>query len=171
LREQPSSGRLTAGHRLRTEYNFAGAIYGQILSLAIVAGLSEDSAISPFEMLGSLVVTMLVFWLAHAYANLIARGVTSRLSVTALKETLQHDWPLAQATLPPAIGLLLALVGLISRNTGVTVALALGVIALAVWAASIGRLGGGSVLGTLLIALESTAFGLVIVALKIGVEG
>jgi hypothetical protein len=51
------------------------------------------------------------------------------------------------------------------------VALALGVIALAVWAASIGRLGGRSVLGTLLIALESTAFGLVIVALKIGVEG
>ena len=153
------------------EYNFAGAIYGQILSLAVVAGLSEDSAISALEMLEGLVVTMLVFWLAHAYANLLARGSTGRLSLRALRETLEREWPLAQSALPPAIGLLLALVGLISRNAGVVVALALGVIALAAWAAVIGRLGGRSVLGTLLIALESTALGVIIIALKVAIEG
>jgi hypothetical protein len=168
--DRPGRSGVTAPERFaRPEYNLAGAIYGQILSLAVVASLSEDSGISAGEMLGSVAATMLVFWIAHAYSEVIARRVQRSIPLTgrALLATISNEWPIAEAALPPMVGLLLGAIGLVSRDTAVAVALTLGVAALFAWGVAIGRGAQRSWPRTLAAAGISTIFGLVIIGLKI----
>ena len=55
--------------------NAARAIYGQILVTSLVGALSEDSDIDAEYILLSVGATMLVFWLAHVYAEAMSRGL------------------------------------------------------------------------------------------------
>ena len=50
--------------------NLAGGIYGTILVTSIVAAADSSDAI--WQSLGIVEVTVLVFWLAHVYANALA---------------------------------------------------------------------------------------------------
>ncbi|MDX6650763.1 MAG: hypothetical protein QOJ97_2714, partial [Solirubrobacteraceae bacterium] len=52
--------------------NLAGTIYGTVIATALVAGLSEDPDLSPGEIAVSVLSTMIAFWIAHAYAELLA---------------------------------------------------------------------------------------------------
>jgi hypothetical protein len=54
--------------------NLASAIYGTILSTALIAAYSEDPGSDPLQVAVAVVVTSLVFWIAHAYAGVLARG-------------------------------------------------------------------------------------------------
>jgi hypothetical protein len=150
------------------EANLAGAIYGTILATAVVATLSEDSSIGPWDLLAGVVSTTVVFWLAHAYANLIAARVLGpgNLSWPDARAALVHEWPMMQAALPSIVFLLLAAAGAYDRTTGVTLAIAAGIGALFGWGAAIARrnrLGWPAMLAG---GVANASFGLVLVALK-----
>jgi hypothetical protein len=53
----------------------AGAIYGNIVVTAVVASLPEDDDTSSLELVVAALGTVLVFWLAHVYARVLAGGL------------------------------------------------------------------------------------------------
>lgn len=155
----------------------AGAVYGQVVTAATTAALAGDDRLTAASIAGLTVLTMVVFWVAHVYAELISHGVvradepaTGGQRVRTLLTTMAHEWPIAQAAFPTAIALLLASAGLYERRTGVVVALVLAMLALVGWGLAIGRRGGRSWAGSLLIALGSGAIGAVIVLAELALH-
>ena len=113
-------------------------------------------------------MTSLVFWLAHAYAGMLARGATGGAGgiFTPFRAELARHWPLVTGSLPPALPLLLAPLGLLSDDSAESLAIGAGIAVLAAWSIAIElRLGRGWV-GVTIGAAASVAFALVIVGLK-----
>ena len=154
------SGRLPA--------NAARAIYGQILVTSLVGALSEDSDIDAEYILVSVGATMLVFWLAHVYAEAMSRGLEAgrHLGWAEIRRLAIDEWPLVQATFPTAIVLALGAIGAYSTETAVDLAIAVGVVALFAWGLAIGRASRSSWAAALFGAAISAGFGLVVVGLK-----
>jgi hypothetical protein len=148
--------------------NAARAIYGQILVTSLVGALSEDSDIDAEYILVSVGATMLVFWLAHVYAEAMSRGLQARrhLGWAEIRRLAVAEWPLVQATFPTAIVLALGAIGAFSTETAVNLAIAVGVVALFSWGLAIGRASGSSWAASLFGATISASFGLVVVGLK-----
>jgi hypothetical protein len=152
--------------------NVAAAVYGQILVTSIVATLSEDHGISAGGLLFWVVVTMLVFWVAHVYAE----GVAWRLSrdrdlgVSELRELAVDELPELLAALPAAGALFLGWVGVLSREGAVDLAIGFGVALMAGWGFMIARRSGLSPLATVGAVTINGAFGLAIVGLKVLID-
>ena len=148
--------------------NVAGAIYGQILVTSLVAALSEEEDLGAHDIFVGVLMTMLVFWLAHVYADAVARRLT-RPEPLSLRETgdiARHEWPMVQSAAPALAALGLAWAGALSVRAGVELAIALGVGALFAWGLVIARRSRLSLAGTLGSMALSGAFGLAIVAMK-----
>lgn len=112
----------------------AGAIYGTILVMSVIAGVSAASASRAATALIAAVVTNLVFWLAHVYADALAADITLRehtLSRERLRAIASEDWPTVQAVVAPGVCLSLGVRGILSSDVAVLVALGAGVVSLA----------------------------------------
>jgi hypothetical protein len=149
-----------------SERHYAGAIYGTLLVMALLAVEPEDDP--PAQVAAAVAITVVVFWLAHVYAHSIGERVRTggRLSWPHLRTQLAHEWPLVQSAVPALLALLLAVVGLFSTETAITIGLALGMIELFAWGVLVGRrqdLGRGR---AVLVGAIDCSFGLVIVALE-----
>lgn len=104
--------------------NPAGAIYGMITIGALLAaesGLHDNYA----ETIGSALIALAMYWLAHAYANLLGERLQTqeRLSAATLMRNLLHDWAIVRGASPPLLALLLAWVVGANQETAVTAAL------------------------------------------------
>ena len=152
--------------------NVTGAVYGQILVTAIVATLSEDEGISAGELLFWVVVTMLVFWLAHVYAEGVARRLDRDrdLGLPDLRELARDELPELYAALPAVAALTLGWIGALSTEVAADLAIGFGVAALAGWGFVIARRSRLSPKGTFASVAINGAFGLAIVALKVFIE-
>jgi hypothetical protein len=149
-----------------------GALYGTILVTSLVAGLGEDESLSAWDIAFWVVVTNLVFWLAHVYAGLVALHLKRhrRPGVRDVGHEMALQWPMVQAVTAPTVALLLAEAGVWSRSVGIHVGVALGVAALFGWGLVVGRRSRLTWLGVLATALMNTAFGLVIVVLEVLID-
>lgn len=152
--------------RLAPDTDFSSAIYGQVLAGSAVVALSRHDE-RPMEIVGGVSATMLVFWVAHVYAETISRAVARDGRSGALRHLARQEWPMVQAALPAVVALTLAALGLWSRGTGVTIALALGVVELFGWGLAAGRRSGRSKGGALGAGLVCAAFGLLLIGLKV----
>jgi hypothetical protein len=149
--------------------NLAGAIYGQIIATSTVAALSTDAELGAEVILGALVATMLVFWIAHAYAEVTSATVmrARALPIGEIRAVMGKEWPIAQSAIPVAIPLVLAALGAWSTETGVSLALGAGVLALAGWGIGIGLRARMPRHQALVVGLITATLGLVVVALKV----
>jgi hypothetical protein len=152
--------------------NVAGAIYAQILVTSFVAALSEGANIDAGEIFTSLLVTMLVFWLAHVYADAVEQRLEREDPLTAwdVWNIAKYEWPGFQAAVPALIALSLGWAGALSTLTAVRLAIGLGVAALLAWGFVIARVSRLSVLATVGSVALTGAFGLGIVTLKLFIE-
>lgn len=147
----------------------AGTIYGTILVLAIVAGLSEDDTVDAWQLLVSVVATTLVFWIAHAYAEVLSKRLVAGRSLS-WRETwsaLAAEWAMVRAGVPAAIALALAELGVYSTDAGVDIAIGLGIASLFALGLQLGRREGATRLQTFASAALNASLGLVIVVLKV----
>jgi hypothetical protein len=152
--------------------NLAGTIYGTVIATAIVAGLTEDDSLGEWEIVAWLLATMVAFWMAHAYANLLA-GMSSggRLpSRRQARTALAHEWAIVQAAAPMTVFLVLGALHVFSSKTAETLAVGSGLAALAGWGWLLARRGDMSLARSLAIALASAALGAVVVGVKLAVE-
>ncbi len=98
---------------------------------------------SPGDIIGILVASGFVFWLAHVYAFLIPRiAADGRLRVRGLVETAKDQIGILWAAAIPIAPLAVAALGPISDRTGYRAAIAAGLAALAAFSLRAARAGG-----------------------------
>jgi hypothetical protein len=147
--------------------NFAAAIYGSILVAALVSTLDAEHATAG-AMSVAVLSTMVVFWIAHVWADAVAERVTdpTPLSVARVRRIARVQWPMVQTAIGPLVALALASAGAWSLHVGVDVALAVSVAQLAAWGIVIGLRTASSWPAALLSGLVDGLLGVAIVALK-----
>jgi hypothetical protein len=151
--------------------NYAGAIYGTILSMAVISTASKTDDAGPILIAGWAAATALVFFLAHVYADIVAAGFSRPSQATELaKAAARKQWPLVQGSLIPAAAMFLAPLGIVSEDHATYVAVYVGVAVLFLAGLAIGsreQLGWARMLT---IGTVNALIGLLIVGLKIFVH-
>ena len=84
----------------------ASAVYGTILTASLLIAVTGDAVM----VMGTIALTVLVFWLAHVHVAILRRVVRTGEHVdwAAAHAALIEEWPLAQASLTPLAPILLA---------------------------------------------------------------
>ena len=152
----------------RRSEGYAPAIYGTILSTALIAAYSEDPGSDAGQVALAVIVAVLVFWIAHAYADVLARGLQDRepASLPHIRSELAREWPMVGGGLLPVLPLLLSPLGILSSDVAEDVAIAAGVLVLAGVGVAIALRRGSGLIGIVVSAAGSALFGVVVVALK-----
>jgi hypothetical protein len=148
----------------------AGAIYGTIAAMAVIAGTAGDP--SHAKPLNLTVATLFVFWLAHVYAQALSHHLRGarRLEWPVVREAMIEERALLEGPLPLLVVLALGALGVLDDRLTVRLALWLGVAQLVTWGILYARrqrwgwptaLTAGAINGT---------FGLLIVLLEVDVH-
>jgi hypothetical protein len=116
---------------------YGAAVYGSFLVASVVGAAFEAGAdartLSAF-------VSMLIFWLAHVWSEVVGEHVSagSRFHAQVIPVIARREWPLVEAAALP-IGLLaLAWAGVWSRETGAMLALGAAILQITGWGSSLG---------------------------------
>ena len=147
--------------------DYTSAVYGSVLAATVV--VSAGDLRSPVALSTLLIVSGIVFWIAHVYAATVA-GRHGGWHIGSIREGMKHEWPVAFAAVPPAIAA--AICGLlpdISRTDGVWAALIVAIGEQQLWgyaAVRNAKLTGPALTRTILL---NVFMGFIIVALKFGV--
>jgi hypothetical protein len=151
--------------------DLSAAVYGQVLASSQVAALSLDESLDSAAILLALTGTVLVFWLAHVYARTVAdrvqRHAGTRGDVVA---AMRFEWPIVEAAVPAALALTLGIVGVLSTENAVFLAISLGAVNLFVWGLAIARrldLGRAAMLA---LAFSNALFGLIVILMKVAIH-
>jgi len=146
--------------------NLAGAVYGTILVTSIVA--AADASPQIWRSLAIVVVTTIVFWLAHVYAHSLAVSLDEHqhLSFAEVRRVGTKEWPLLQAAVIPSLALFAGGVGLVSVKAAYWIAIGYGVAALLWWGLLFARKERLSLVGTSVVLLVNTLFGVFVILLK-----
>jgi hypothetical protein len=150
--------------------DIASGIYGTILVTAVVAGASAEPHLEAWKGAVIILVTTLVFWLAHVYANLLALHHAQRrlTSLSEARDAGLQEVPLIFAgVLPMLILLSLGATGWLSRDAAFTVAVWSGVLVLFVAGIILARRDGHGFWVTILSASISAGLGMIVIMLKI----
>ena len=151
---------MTAGRRR------AAGIYGAIITAAIIAAVGGH--LPTLALAVSVLVTLVVYWVAEEYAELLAEQVTGgHLPTWAyVRAALAHTWPMVSASYLPLLALVLVRLAGASASTAANYGLAAAILLLTFHGWSAGRashLRGWQLAGVTLVA---AALGLVMVLLK-----
>lgn len=151
--------------------NYGGAIYGTIISMAVISASSKDPELGPVAVAAWAVATAFVFFLAHVYSSIVAAGFARPIEATGIvREEARSEWPMVQGALIPAAIMLLAPLGLISDERVSYVAVWTGVAMLFGTGLLIGKKQSLNWSRSMIIGSINAAIGLVIVALKVFVH-
>jgi hypothetical protein len=153
----------------RDKSDLASGIYGTLLVTAEVVAVSSHYRTKPLSGAILVLVTTVVFWLAHVYANTLAlrHRQASKPSWPQYRDEMIREWPIIEAGVVPVLVLLLGAVGLFSSRLSYIIATWWGVAALMIYGIAIGRKEGRSAMGVVLTAFITACFGFVIILLKI----
>jgi hypothetical protein len=148
----------------------AGAIYGTIAAMAVIAGTAADPGHG--TALGLTIATLLVFWVAHVYAHALAHHLrgASGLDWSVVRAAMVEEWSLLQGPVPLLVLLGLGELGVLEERLAVRLALWLGVVELVTWAVLYARCQRWSWLTALTAGAVNGLFGLVIVVLEVVVH-
>ncbi len=154
---------------LRSSGSVTEGIYGLILATAMITVAREYDAANAGRIAVTVLVTAVVFWLAHVYARVLARSMERDhlLTRAEVRDVLRHDWPLVEVTLPLVGVLLLGALDILRDQAAVLVALLLALAELAASGAWVARASGASAGVTVLSAVVAVALGTAVVLLKV----
>ncbi|MFG3257404.1 hypothetical protein [Streptomyces sp. NPDC048172] len=149
----------------------AGAVYGSLLAASVVASAETAGELPRLRLIVLLLVTGLVFWIAHVYTRLAGERPAGRgWSRHETRLVAVREWPVVEAAVLPSVAVALSpLLGMSARG-GAWLALVTAVGQQIVWASvSAARVGASRPR----IAVEGTVhlcLGLVIVAVKVALK-
>ena len=112
----------------------AGAIYGTIAAMAVIAGSAADP--SHARALRLTVATLFVFWLAHVYAQALSHHLRGarRLEWSVVRTAMAEERPLLEGPVPLLVVLALGSpLGVLDEHFSIRLALWLGVAQLVAW--------------------------------------
>ncbi len=159
--ESPTGG---SPHRRRSD--FTSAVYGSVVAGTVIVSAGP---VPPVALAVLLLVSGVVFWLAHVYALTVA-AVHGGWEFRAIRKGLAKEWPVAFAAIPPALAALTAAVfENVSPTDGAWIALAVAIIEQQVWGFAAVRRSNLSGLATVRTMTLNVLIGLVVVGLKFAV--
>jgi hypothetical protein len=146
---------------------FAAAVYGSFLAASVIA-VTRQTGEDAREMTETLLGTMLTFWLAHAWSEVVGHhiAVGSRFKAGDILRVARSEWPLVEAGAVPTIFLTLAWAGVWSRETGATLAFASAIVQISSWGFVAGLRSGGTPLSAALLGAVQGMLGMALLALK-----
>jgi hypothetical protein len=144
----------------------AAGIYGAIITAAILD--TAGDRLSTSALVAAVVITLLVYWLAEEYAELLGEQATGGKlpSWAYVRDALAATWPMVSASFLPLLAVVLARLAGASAYAAANIGLAAAILLLTAhgWlAARAARLRGWRLLVTVSVAV---ALGLVMVVLK-----
>jgi hypothetical protein len=146
--------------------NPRGAIYGTIVATAVIAATAHDER--PGIILAATVATLLVFWLAHVYADVLAHGLReAKLDLNVVPAIMARESSMLAAPALSILFLLLGALGLLDEELAVRLGLWNGVAQLVGWGIEVGRRMRQSWPAALLGGVVNGVFGVVIVFLEV----
>lgn len=164
----PVTGRADrAGRRAHADYT--GGVYGSLLAASVVVGAGSLGSFPRAELVLLLLLTGVVFWIAHVHAQLFGARLARRTALdrgTVLR-VCRDEWPIVNAAVPPAAAVALSpLLGLDVKGA-VWLALSVAVAGQVGWSVAAARRVGAPrrlMAGT---ALVNLVLGLLIITFKI----
>ena len=143
---------------LRRDVRFGAAVYGSFLAASVV-GVAYESGASARGMTASLLGSMLVFWAAHVWSDVVGERIAREEGLRA-RDALRiarREWPLVESAALPSILLALAWAGAWSSSTGARLALTAALVQVVGWGIAAGRRRGGSWLAATVLAAGNGA--------------
>jgi hypothetical protein len=165
-RDRPRTGplgRSALGERL------GGFIYGTIIVLAVLVAGARAYPHEAGHVAALVVVTSLVFWLAHVYAHGLGHSVAhdEHLSLAELGRIARREAAILEAAVLPVAALLLGALGLVATGTAVWIAFGLGLLVLAYQGLVFARVERLGLLATVAVVAANLGLGIALVALKL----
>jgi hypothetical protein len=159
-RAQPGPSARTVGPRR------AAGIYGTIITAAILAAIGGHVHTLPLAV--SILVTLLVYWLAEEYAELLGDQLEGgHLPTWAdARAALAATWPMVSASYIPLASLVLASLAGASLSAAANAGLTAAVVLLMIYAWSAGRAARLKGRQLLLITAVAGALGVLMIVLK-----
>jgi len=144
----------------------AAGIYGAIITAAIIA--AAGGKLPTLALAISVLVTLLVYWVAEEYAEVLGEQVTGGElpTMASIRAALSSTWPMVSASYLPLLALVVARLAGASASTAANYGLVAAILLLTFHGWSAGRasrLRGWQLAGVTAIA---AALGLVMVVLK-----
>lgn len=166
LSRAPSGRRQAKGERL------GGYIYGTIVVLASVVAGAKAYQHHLGHVAALVLITTVVFWLAHVYAHAIAHSVghEQHLSRGILLDIARHESSIIEAAALPIAALLLGRFGIVSEHTALWLAVACGLGVLVTTGFAFARAEGLGRLTTFVIVAVNLGLGVALVGLKLWVS-
>jgi hypothetical protein len=153
------------------EYRFGSAVYGSILVAALVGAMFEEH-VAAQTMTLSLLGSVIVFWIAHAWSEVLGERVEDgpMFDRARVKAITMEEWPLVEAGILPSLLLALAWAGLYPRHLGAVLALSAAVLQLVGWGILAGHRTQPTWRRALVVGAVDGLLGLGIVAIEIAVH-
>lgn len=149
------------------DIRYGAAVYGSFLVAAVVGAAFEAGA-DARTLTGSAFVSMLIFWLAHVWSEVVGHHVAegSRFHPRVIPVIARREWPLVEAAVVPTVLLALAWAGVWSREAGATLALGSAILQITGWGFIAGLRSGGSPLSAVALGAGQGLLGVALLALE-----
>ncbi len=149
-----------------------GYIYGTIVVLATLIGGAEAYRRGAGHIAVLVLLTAVVFWLAHVYADALADSLRKgqRLSWPELREIAGREASIIEAAIVPVLLLVLGKIGVFSVHTAIWLAFGAGLVVLVGEGLAFARMERLGTLPTVAIVAADLGLGLALVALKLYVS-
>jgi hypothetical protein len=158
----------TAAHLVGVDDRIASTVFGTITAMATVAAYGRAFPDNPWRVEELVVSTAVVLWLAHLYTHGLSESLAERrpLRVARLRRLAARELGILLAAVPPSVALLLGALGLLDESASIWLALALGLVVLAVQGLRYARIERIGATGTLVVVAANVGIGLLVVLLK-----
>ncbi|MFI6275190.1 hypothetical protein [Streptomyces sp. NPDC050988] len=156
------------GAERRERADYTGGVYGSMLAASVIVGAGSLGEFPRLELVLLLLLTGVVFWIAHVHAQLFgARLAELSLDRAIVLRVCRDEWPIVKAAVPPAVALAVSpLLGL-DLSGSLWLALAVAVAGQVGWSAAAARRAGASWRLVATTASVNLLLGLLIIAFKI----
>lgn len=155
-----------AERRARADYT--GGVYGSMLAASVVIGAGALGDFPRVELVLLLLLTGVVFWIAHVHAQLFGARLAQRpLDRRTVLHVCRDEWPIVKAAVPPAVAVAVSpLLGLDVRGA-LWMAVSVAVAGQVGWSVAAARHAGASRRLMASTASVNLLLGLLIVSFKI----
>ncbi|MFI6009600.1 hypothetical protein ACIBAG_12365 [Streptomyces sp. NPDC051243] len=164
----PAAARTERRAERRAHADYTGGVYGSMLAASVVIGAGSLGSFPRTELVLLLLLTAVVFWIAHVHAQLFgARLALQALDRRIVLHVCRDEWPIVKAAVPPAAAVAVSpLLGLDVRGA-VWLALCIAVAGQVGWSVAAARRAGASRQLMAATASVNLLLGLLIILFKI----
>ncbi|MGX1274548.1 hypothetical protein [Streptomyces phaeoluteigriseus] len=152
----------------KTHADYTGGVYGSMLAASVIIGAGSLGSFPRAELVLLLLLTGVVFWVAHVHAQLFgARLAQQALDRRIVLQVCRDEWPIVKAAVPPAAAVALSpLLGLDVRGA-LWLALSIAVAGQVGWSVAAALRAGASRRLVAATASVNLLLGLLIIACKL----